>query len=296
MKGPFAERLEEGPPLLLDGGLGTMLIARGLRPGSPPELWNVERPEDVLAVHRAYVEAGSEAVHTNTFGASPARLAAFGLEARSEELTRAGVDLARRAGAPFVIGDAGPTGEYLPPVGAADEAAWRRSFERQGRAFAEAGVDAIHVETVSDGREARVALDALRAAAPGVPVLVSLTFDRKRRGFFTAFGDRPVEALAALAGAGAFAVGANCSLTSPDMADLAREVRSALATRLVFQPNAGRPEVTPEGVRYGQTAEAFAADMAALAAEGAAAVGGCCGTDPTFIRALRARLGPVEGP
>jgi len=142
--------LPSGPTLVLDGGLGTMLMARGLSRGAAPEWWNLERPELVSAVHRAYVEAGSDAVHTNSFGGSPVRLAPFALADRCEELNGAAVRAARASGAGFVIADVGPTSEYLPPVGHGDPVVWRAGFERQARALAEAGVDAFHLETMSD--------------------------------------------------------------------------------------------------------------------------------------------------
>jgi len=293
--GAFLDRLLDGPTLLLDGGLGSMLLARGLAPGHAPESWNEERPEDVTRVHRAYVEAGSEGVHTNTFGGHPARLARAGLAERCEAIQGAAVRLARAAGAPFVIGDVGPSGDYLPPVGRADPAEWRAGFERQGRALAEAGPDALHVETMSDLREALVALAALKTVAPQLPVLVSMTFARNKRGFFTVMGNPLVASLRALAEAGADAVGANCTLSSPDMADLVAELRGALAIPLVVQPNAGQPQLADDGVRYAQQPDAFAEDMTRVAALGAAAVGGCCGTDPRFIAALGSRLAGPTG-
>ena len=288
----LAERLARGPCLRLDGGLGTMLMARGLPPGAPPELWNAGRTADVTAVHRAYVEAGSEAVQTNSFGGHPARLLRYGLAERCEELNDAAVSAARAAGPAFVIGDLGPTGEYLPPVGQGDLERWRLGFERQARALAAAGADGLHVETLSDLREARVALAAARSAAPGLPVMVSLTVERRPRGFFTVMGDPAVKALRALHEAGAAACGLNCSITSADMAVVAAQALAQLpGVRLVFQPNAGQPEQGPEGLRYAQSPDDFARDLAPLAAAGAAALGGCCGTDPRFVAALARALG-----
>lgn len=285
----FAERLASGPCLILDGGLGTMLMAAGLARGAAPEPWNVDAPEKVIAVHRAYVEAGSEAVHTNSFGGHPIRLAHFGLAARCEELCGAAVRNARASGARFVIGDLGPTGEFLAPVGRGDVERWRDGFRRQAGALLAAGVDALHVETMSDLREARAAVEAARTEARGLPVLASLTFERKKRGFRTVMGDAAVAALAALRDSGAAAVGSNCSLASPDMRDLGEELVAAGVGPLVLQPNAGQPEIAPDGVRYTQAPEAFAADMAPLAAR-IAALGGCCGTDRRFIAALAARI------
>ncbi len=287
----LAERLARGPCLRLDGGLGTMLLARGLSSGAPPEPWNVERAADVTAAHRAYLEAGAEAVQTNSFGGHPVRLARHGLEPRCEELNAAAVAAARAAGAAWVIGDLGPTGEYLPPVGKGHPDEWRRGFERQARALARAGADGLHVETLSDLREARVALEAARLAAPGLPVLVSLTVERRPRGFFTLMGDPAVKALRALHEAGASACGLNCSITSADMAVVARQALDELPeVRLVFQPNAGQPEPADGGWRYAQPPEDFARDLAPLAAR-AAALGGCCGTDPRFVAALARALG-----
>lgn len=281
----LAARLRAGPPLVLDGGLGSMLIARGLPAGAAPEAWVLERPADVAATHRAYVEAGSEAVHTCTFGGNHTRLAHFGLAARVEEISRVAVRLARESGARFVLGDMGPCGTYLPPVGAADPADWAAAFREQAAALAASGVDALHVETMSDLREALAALGAARDAAPDTPVLVSMTFERRKRGFFTVMGDALVPALRALADAGAAAVGANCTLASADMRALALEA-AAVGHPLVLQPNAGMPEVSAGGIRYAQEPEQYAEDAAAFLASGAAAVGGCCGTDPRFIAAL----------
>lgn len=287
----FLERLRGGPCLLLDGGLGSELIARGLPPGAPPDRWTLERPAEVAAVHRAYVAAGSDAIHANTFGANAARLARFGLADQVVALHEGAVRLARAAGARFVLADVGPTGEYLPPVGHADPGQWRAHFTQQGRILAGSGVDALHIETMTDLREALLALECLRAAAPALPVLVSLTFERKKRGFFTIMGDPLAASLQRLERAGAAAVGANCSIVSGDMRDLAREALGATGLPLVLQPNAGQPVGTALGVRYAQAPEEFAHDLASLLPEPRiGALGGCCGTDPRFIAALRARM------
>ena len=287
----FLERVRRGPKLLLDGGLGTELIAHGLPPGTPPERWTLEHPERITAVHRAYVDAGSDAVHTNTFGANAARLARHGLSDSVEAINRSAPHLAREAGAHFVLGDIGPTGEHLPPVGRGDPGRWRRHFEEQGRFLAESGVDGFHVETMSDLREALVALESLRNVAPALPILVSLNFERKKRGFFTVMGDPPGPSFIRLREAGAAVVGANCTLKSRDMLDLSREALATTPVPLVLQPNAGMPEVTAGGIEYGQTPEEFAEDMSLLLAEPrVVALGGCCGTNPRFIAALRARM------
>ncbi len=287
----FRERVAAGRPLLLDGGMGSALIARGLATGTPPELWNLDRGDAITSIHRAYVVAGSDAVHTNTFGASPCRLAAFGLASRCDELNGAAVSLARAARPSFVIGDIGPSGEYLPPVGHGDVERWRASFEEQAHTLAAAGVDAFHVETMSDLREARVAAQAIRRVAPGVPVMVSMTFERKKRGFFTVMGDPLIATLDAIASEGAIAVGANCSVASGDMTALMHEAVAEVRLPLVAQPNAGMPEQAADGsLQYAQSPDTFADDMAILARLGVRVLGGCCGTDDRFIAALRERL------
>jgi 5-methyltetrahydrofolate--homocysteine methyltransferase len=287
----FFERLRREQCLLLDGGLGSELINRGLPPGTPPERWTLERPEDVVAVHRAYVRAGSDAIHANTFGANATRLGRHGLSDRIVAVNRTAARLAREAGARFVIADIGPTGEYLAPLGRGDPQEWRRQFEEQGRILAEAAVDGFHVETMVDVREARVALEALREAAPALPILVSLAFERKKRGFFTIMGDPLVPSLIQLWEAGAAAVGANCSIMSRDMLDLAGEALARTSASIVLQPNAGSPERTADGIRYGQAPEEFAKDLSSLLPEPRImALGGCCGTDPRFIAALRAHM------
>jgi 5-methyltetrahydrofolate--homocysteine methyltransferase len=245
----------------------------------------------VRAVHRAYVEAGSEAVHTNSFGGTTLRLGRHAPGARTAELNRAAVAVARASNPKWVIGDVGPSGEYLPPVGRADVRAWREAFFAQGRALAEAGADALHIETMSDLREALVALEALAEAAPELPVMVSLTFERRKRGFFTVMGDPLAASLASLARAGAAAVGANCSIVSREMRELAAAACDAADAPVVLQPNAGSPRLTASGVTYDHDPERFADDMAAAVQAGARAVGGCCGTDPRTIAALARRLG-----
>ena len=276
--------------VVLDGGMGSMLIAAGLPGGRAPEWWNLEHPDRVAAVHRAYVEAGSEIVHTNTFGANPVRLAAGGLGGRCHEVNAAGVALARDAcaGRAWAAGDVGPTGSMLPPLGSATESELRAAFREQTEALAAAGVDLISIETMSDLREALAAVRAARAT--GLAIQASMTFVVRRRGVFTVMGDPLVPSLAALATAGADAVGCNCTVASAEMLAMVREAAPRLTVPLWAQPNAGQPRLAPEGVHYDADAEAFGRDLAAMAAAGARAVGGCCGTTPEFIACVRAAL------
>ena len=277
-------------PRLLDGGMGSLLIAAGLEPGRAPERWLLEHPDRIRAAHRAYVEAGSDIVQTNTFGASPPKLSASNLAGRCGEVNRLAVALAKEAagGRALVAGDIGPTGLLRPPVGQAVEDDFIQAFSEQASALAEAGADFISIETMFDLKEALAAVKAARKT--GLPVAASMTFEKRRRGFFTIMGDPLVPSLKALAEAGADAVGFNCSVTSHVMLDMVREAAAILDVPLVAQPNAGQPQPGPEGITYNASPDAFAGDLAAMALSGARIVGGCCGTDPSFIKKARAAL------
>jgi methionine synthase I (cobalamin-dependent) len=286
----FAALLREGV-LLLDGGMGSLLIAAGLQQGTAPEAWLFERPEAVLDAHRAYAEAGSDVLHTNTFGGTPPKLKASGLEGRCAVVSRRAVELARQAasGRALVAGDMGPTGLMRPPVGQASEEDYFAAYAEQAAALTDAGADLLSIETQYDLTEALAAVRA--AVATGLPVLASMTFEKKKRGFFTIMGDPLSPSLRRLAEAGAHAVGLNCSVTSSVMLEMVLEVLPALTMPLAAQPNAGQPRVTPDGVTYDADPEAFARDLLAMARAGARLLGGCCGTGPAFVREARRLLG-----
>ena len=299
--------------MLFDGALGTMLIARGLTLGRPPEQWNLEQPSSVREVHAAYLEAGAEVIGTNTFGGSPGRLSSFGLGKDAGKINTAGVLLAKSAvaeagrgestggaGQPeqhspgqrtaprFVAFSIGPTGKMLSPVG---KAAPGEIFDEFAAQLLDAGngYDLILVETMFDLREALIALACARKHA-SVPVAVTLTFMKNPRGFFTIMGDDPAVAVRRLEAAGADVVGANCTIASAQMIELARALRAGTDLPLLCQPNAGQPRVTEGRPVYDQTPREFANDALALYAAGVNAVGGCCGTTPRFIQEVAARI------
>jgi len=288
----IVELLEE-KVVLLDGGMGSSLIALGLEAGGCTELWNVEFPERVRAVHESYLKAGSDVVQTNTFGANSLALARHGAGDRLGELNRAAARIAREAvdsaGHGLVAGNIGPSGLFRPPVGTASPDEWRSTFVDQARALAEEGVDYFSLETFSDLEEARVAITAIRTFSE-LPISACLTFDRKKRGFFTLMGDTPAKAFETLVAEGACAVGANCSVGSGDMLAAMTELREAASVPLVVKPNAGLPRIADGRAVYAQAADEFAAEVAATVSLGAGAVGGCCGTDRDFIAALRSEL------
>lgn len=290
MRSDLRQRLGDGTGvLLLDGGMGTELIAMGLEQGQAPEWWVIEHPERLERVHRAYVEAGSDIIQTCTFGGSPPKLASVGLEGRCAEINRGAVEVARRAagGDALVAGDVGPTGRMFPPMGDASPGDLREAFRAQTAALAEGGADLISIETMFDLREALAAVEA--ALETGLPVMASMTFEAKKRGTFTIVGDALLPALTALADAGADVVGLNCSVTSSEMIPMVREA-AGVSAPLAAQPNAGQPRVTPQGVVYDARPEPFAMDLMEMVRGGARIVGGCCGSDPGFIRSARLAL------
>ncbi len=298
----LAKRLEDRI-VLLDGGMGSALIARGLASGKSPEGWNLEHPDRVQEVHAGYYAAGSDVVQTNTFGGSPFILAKHGLEEKMEEINRAAARIAcaaaQRARAAageekLVAGDIGPSGLLLPPVGNADPAELEKGFGRQAAALAEGGADYISIETMMDLNEALCALRGARAAT-GLPVTACITFDRKKRGFFTMMGNTPEQCVKTLAEGGAIAVGANCSIGSDAMIELCPRLVEAAGVPVIVKPNAGLPDMEGGRPVYRQSPEDFAADAARLVALGARAVGGCCGTDVRFIAAVRAELDRLSG-
>ncbi len=298
--------------VVFDGAMGTMLIGRGLRPGRPPEEWNVEHPEIVRSVHAAYLDAGAEVIETNTFGGTPARLRSFGLGGAASDINTAGTRIAREAvssmpagpfpdspkresgSAPksprkrFVAVSIGPSGMMLPPVGQATEVEIEAEFRAQIEGLG--GLhDLIVIETMFDLREALVALDAARAAT-AVPIAVTLTYAKNPRGFFTIMGDELRISVRRLADAGADVVGANCTLASGEMIELARVLRASTDLPVLCQPNAGKPRLHEGSPVYDQTAAEFAGDASELFRLGINAVGGCCGTTPAFIRELRSKM------
>lgn len=284
--------LVKAKTVLLDGAMGTALMKRGLPPGMPGERWNLENPEAVRDVHAAYIGAGSDVVQTNTFGGTTLRLASHGLENRFEEINREAVRVAREAAGDdhIVAGNLGPSGLFMPPVGEADPGALEEAFTAQAEVLARAGAEAIFIETMLDLEEALLALRGAKKGAPGLAVSVCMIFEKKKKGFFSPMGNRPADSAKRLADEGADLVGANCSMGSVEMLEMASDMISAVEIPVVMKPNAGLPETKGTEVVYRQEPDDFAKDLLAMVKMGARAVGGCCGTDERFIGALRTGL------
>jgi len=290
--GPFLERVKSGPVLVADGAMGSFLIGRGLVAGQAPESFNLERPEVLREVARAYLEAGAEVVQTNTFGGSALKLAAYGLDDRTEEINARAVEAVRETvdDAAYVSGSCGPCGRTLLPYGDADPDEVLESFHRQTGALVAAGVDVVCVETMTDLEEAKLAVRAAREASADIPVMATMTFDATPRGFYTIMGVDVPSAAAGLLESGANLVGSNCGNGIENMIAIAREYRACTDAPLLFQSNAGMPELVGGEVVYGETPEFMAERAIELRDAGVQVIGGCCGTTPEHIRAIKESL------
>ncbi len=280
--------LKSGRILVSDGAWGTMLQERGLQAGECPELWNITRRDDVLAVARSYVQAGADMILTNSFGGSPIKLSHYGLQDRAVELNEAAAAISREAAGNdrFVLGSVGPTGEMLM-MGQVTEESVYDGFRIQAEALKKGGVDAILVETMSAIDEATIAIRAAKEAT-GLEIICTFTFDKTPKGGYrTMMGVSPADMVKAVKEAGASIIGANCGNGFDQMVEVVREIRKAdPSTPVLVHANAGLPVIEDGKVVYTETPAAVAVMARELAKCGANIIGGCCGTTPDHIRAL----------
>jgi methionine synthase I (cobalamin-dependent) len=275
-------------PLLSDGAWGTELIARGLEPGTCPDVWNLSNPDAVAGVARAYVEAGSRVILTNTFRANPVSLPAE-FAGHAAAINAAGVRISKEAaaGRALVFASMGPTGKMVMAEEISEEEV-ERAYDVQTRALADAGADALLIETQSDPQEAEIILRS--AKATGLPVIVSFTFDTGKAHDRTLTGDTPERIARRMEQAGADAIGANCGAGIEHFVVLCRRLRESCQLPLWMKPNAGLPVVEDGKLHYRQSPQEFAAHLPELLEAGASFVGGCCGTSPAFVAALKERF------
>jgi 5-methyltetrahydrofolate--homocysteine methyltransferase len=292
MTNRFLKLLSSDGPILADGGMGTMLMAAGLLFGDPPEQWNVlpEKCGHVRAIHRGYLDAGAQIILTNSFGGTPFRLKLHNLQGQTFELNRAAAQLARaEAGeAAVVAGSIGPSGELFEPMGALTYDAAVEGFAAQVAGLAAGGVDVLWIETMSDLKEVRAAVEGARRAAPDLPIVATMTFDT--RGF-TMMGVSPAEAIEALAALGVVAAGGNCGNGPAEIEAVIyamRETQSDLP--LIAKSNAGMPEIVDGQAVYSGTPDVMADYARRVRAFGATIVGACCGSTPAHVRAMREAL------
>jgi homocysteine S-methyltransferase len=289
---PFLLRLAQGP-LLADGAMGTLLFERGIPYEHSFDELNLSQPGLVEAVHRDYLAAGAELIETNTFGANAIRLASHGLEDRARLIARQGVKVARNAreiaGSPaFVAGSMGPLGKHLQPFGMVTLAEAEAAFRSQAEGLLEGGLDVFMLETYQDLNEILVAIRVVRELTREIPIVAQMTFGLDGK---TRYGHTPELVARALRQAGADVIGVNCGVgPQPALEVLEDLVAAAGETPVSVMPNAGLPQFLLGRYVYLSSPEYFAEFAARAVAIGARLVGGCCGTTPAHVRAMRERL------
>lgn len=283
-------RIKQGEILICDGAMGTMLHQAGLKAGDCAELWNVDRPKEITAIHTAYFNAGCDMVISNTFGGTKFKLKKYKLESRVVELNLAGVKAAKIAVSKpgqYVLGDIGPTGEFLQPVGELTYAELYAAFKEQAVALADAGVDAIIIETMSAIEETVCAVKAIKENT-AVPAIASMTFNTAGdKGFRTMMGISPQQAAKQLDDAGADIIGTNCGgVRVEQVAEIIREIKKYTTKPLIAEPNAGLPKLVNGKTVYDESPEYMASLAPELVKAGANIIGGCCGTTPEHLTAI----------
>ncbi len=287
--GILLDRLAERKLLVSDGAFGTMLQGRGLKPGDCPEEWNISHATDVKSVAGAYTEAGSDMILTNTLGGSRIKLQKNGWGDRVVEFNAtAARHSLEMAGSAIVAGSVGPTGEFLAPLGQMNQQDAEAVFAEQIEAMLNAGLRVICVETMMAVEEAASAVRAAKKLDSSVDVLATMTFDRTPKGFRTMMGVDPQAAVVGLLEAGADVVGSNCGNGIEAMVELAAALQEHTDKPILIHPNAGLPQLVDGKTVFQQGPADFASSVKPLIEAGANIVGGCCGTTPEHIKAIKA--------
>lgn len=277
-------------PVITDGAWGTQLHALGLASGECPDAWNLSHADRVEQVPRAYVDAGSQVVLTNTFRANRLALADYRLADQTAAINTAGVEISRRAAGDRarVFASIGPSGKMLF-AGQVSKSELQQAFAEQACALASAGADALVIETMADLEEAKIAVTA--AKTTGLPVVACAVFDSGKDKDRIMTGRTPEEVAGVLTGAGADVIGANCGQGIASYVGICRRLRTATDRPIWIKANAGVPQIVGDQIVYAVSAAEFAAHAPELIEAGANFIGGCCGTSPEYIRAIRQRIG-----
>jgi len=275
--------------LVSDGAMGTMLQKHGLKAGLCPEEWNLSHPEVIQSIHQQYFASGSDLVETNTFGANRFRLSNHGHGEKVREFNHRAAELACaiRPSGKFVAGSVGPTGEFLEPLGNLKFEQLVNIFQEQVDALCTAGVDLIIVETMSDLQEARAAMLAVKKIAPSLPVAVTMTFEKGPTGFHTMMGNSCGDVIALLTNEGADLIGANCGFGMEEMIGIMTEFKKHSGHPLIAQANAGMPKWDGQKNIYTETPAQRGRAVYKLLELDIKIIGGCCGTTPEHIHAIR---------
>jgi 5-methyltetrahydrofolate--homocysteine methyltransferase len=281
--------------LFLDGAMGTQLMACGIEAGRCNEMLNIESPEIILDIHRSYFDAGSDAVYINTFGANEITLGRHGLADKVEQINAAGVKIAKQAAGKdkYIIGDVGPCGEFLQPLGSLEPARLKEAFAKQAKALCDGGVDGFIVETFTAIDEAKIAVEAVKSVC-SLPVFVSFAFDPAGSDFKTMMGVSVEMVVKEFSVMGVDAIGFNCgTLKMEQYLALAEKFARLLAGKdilLLAKPNGGKPELVDDRAVYKVSDKEFADWLQRIRKAGAVLIGGCCGTTPAHIKAMTKKL------
>jgi 5-methyltetrahydrofolate--homocysteine methyltransferase len=290
--GKILEKLKTARVLVSDGAWGTLLQARGLKPGECPEYWNLRRPGELLDIASQYIKAGADMIETNSFGASRFKLSHYGLEHQAAEINRRAAELSRKAAGndKIVMGSVGPTGKILI-TGEVTEDGLYEAFKEQSMALADGGADAIVIETMSDLDEARIAVKAARENT-SCEVICTMTFEKTVAGEYrTMMGVSPSEMVQVMKEAGADIIGANCGNGIEGMIVIVQEIREMdKDIPVLIHANAGIPVYDEGKTVFPETPEQMAGFVPALVSAGANIIGGCCGTTPQHIRLISETL------
>ncbi len=289
------KRLKNGEIFIADGAMGSLLMQRGLPAGMPPETFNLSHPEILEEIARLYYKAGAEILQTNTFGASPLKLADYSLEEKTEEINRNALKAVINAvdGSVFISASCGPSGKLLKPYGDIESEVMYNNFYRQLNVLINDGIDVVCIETMTDVQEAVLAVKAAKSIASDIPVMATMTFDSTPRGFFTIMGVNIPTAVQQLTAAGADIVGSNCGNGIEKMILIAREFNQLTPVPLIIQSNAGLPELKNNLLYYPETPGFMAEKSKKLVQAGVSIIGGCCGTTPEHIHEIRKALKPL---
>ncbi|MHA1670691.1 MAG: homocysteine S-methyltransferase family protein [Promethearchaeota archaeon] len=276
--------------ILFDGGMGSEIIKRGIKPGKLPDLLNIEKPQIISSIHQSYYDAGSDMVQSNTFGSCYLNLKNHHLEDRLVEINQKALEILNsiRPIDRLIVGDIGPSSVFKPPIGDASIDKWQSSFKKQVEIL-NSGVDLWHIETISDIDEMRAAIRAIKEVS-SKPIISSMTYKKTKRGFFTIMGDSLEKCIEIQIIEGADVVGSNCTLGSNEMIDLMKEFKNLTDMPVSIKPNAGKPRLEGSTTVYDQTAQEFARDIIDIINLGAKIVGGCCGTSPLTIAQIKKNM------